>query len=273
MRARFVLLSRAILASLIVFLWHAHPVQAAKLWQLLETAQKDCPSIAESVKAAGIETNSETDFESDCAGTITTLYLKSLRHRDQQQILQTAIKEQRTLVGMTQSAIDAGHLPNTNLLVAEIELKRLQLLEAQHVTARRHLRIIFGAAFASDPAQFILPVVPAEVWPEDQAAALTALSSSNRNSQAMRQRLKHAWADFEGAQRHRNLLLPMAALGQDLANSALGQFQLGRIRMPQLSDHMSDAVQQNLALVAAENDLVAAQLRVLAILGRTGSID
>lgn len=274
MHSRFVLSTRAILASLILLVGPVGPSQAAKLWQLLEAAQKDCPRIEQGLRTAGVELRAtEANAEGECAAIITQLYMNSLMDREQQQILQTAIKDQRTVLEVVQSGVESGRGSGADVFIAEIELKRLQLQEAKHVTARRHSRLIFDAVLSADPAQFIAPVIPAEAWPEHETAALNALAPSETGSQEKQQRLMHAWADFEGVQRRRNLLQPMTALSQDLASTAMQWFEIGQISITQLSELLNNAVQQNLALAEAENNLLAARLRVLAILGRTGSID
>lgn len=273
MRMPFVLLTRALLAGPFLLAGFFQPVQAAKLWQVLETAQKDCTRVAQALKTAGLGTSSGEDPANDCAAAVTQLYMSSLRHREQQGLLQTAIKEQRTLLEVVQRLAESGALSNADILIAEIALKRLQLLEAEHVTARHHNRLVFESVLASDPAQFIAPVISAEDWPEDEAAAISMLTSSAPDSTETQRRLKHAWADYQGAQRRRNLLQPMNALSGDLADSTMQRFELGRITVTQLSERMNDALQHSLALADAENELLAARLRVLAVLGRTGEIE
>lgn len=273
MRGSFPILTRVMLASPILIIGYFEPAQAAKLWQILETAQKDCAHVEQVLKSAGMGTSPEAGSKGDCSGPVARLYLNSLRDRDQQQILQTAIKDQRAALEVAQSMVEAGRGSNADILVVEIDLKRLQLQEAKHITARRHSRLVFETALATDPAEFTAPVIPAEAWPETKAAALSALASGTDDSQAMRQGLEHAWADYEGAKRQRDLLEPMAALSQDLAKTAEQWFELGRVTTSQLSERLNAATEQEIALAEAGSNLLAVRLRVLEILGRTSAIE
>ena len=273
MRASFLILTRTVLASLILIIGYFGPAQAAKLWQILETAQKDCARVVNGLKTTEIETASVAGSKGDCSSSITRLYLNSLKDRDQQQILQTAIKDQRAVLEVAQSMVESGRGSTADILIAEVELKRLQLQEANRITARRHSKLVFEAVLAADPAEFIAPAIPAEAWPEDKAAALNALASSTYDSQVMQQRLEHAWADYEGMKRRRSLLQPMTALTQDLATTSIQWFDLGQISITQLTVRLNDVVQQKLALTEAESNLLSARLRILEILGRTSAIE
>lgn len=272
MRAGFLMLTRVMLASPLLIAGYFEPAQAATLWQLLETAQKDCARVEQALKIAGMETTQEAGSDEDCSGAVTRLYLKSLRDDDRQQILQTAIKEQRAVLEVAQLIVEAGRGPNTDILVVEVDLKRLQLQEAGYVTARRHSRIVLETALAADPTEFTVPVIPAAAWPENKAAARSALASGGNDSQAMQQRLEHAWADYEGAKRQSDLLQPVAALTEDLAKTTKQWLELGQITVYQLSERFRDATEQKIALAEARSNLLAARLRVLKILGRTSAI-
>ncbi len=273
MRAAFRILARVVLASPLLIAGSFEAAQAAKLWQVLETAQRDCALVEQGLKIAGMEVTPEAGSEGDCSGAVTRLYLKSLRDDERQQILQTAIKEQRAVLEVAQSMVAAGRMPNADILIVEVDLKHLQLQEASYVTARRHSRIFFEAALAANPEEFTGPLIPPEAWPEDKAAALSALTSGRDDAQARQQRLEHAWADYEGAKRQRDLLEPVAALTQDLAKTAEGWFELGRTTTSQLSEFINDATEQKIALAEARSDLLAARLQVLKILGRTSAIE
>lgn len=273
MRASLLILTRVMLASPILIIGYLEPAQAAKLWQILETAQKDCAHVERVFNTAGMETTPGAGSKDDCSASVTRLYLNSLRDRDQQQILQTAIKDQRAVLEVAQSMVEAGRGSNADILVVEIDLKRLQLQEANYITARRHSRLVFEIALATDPAKFTAPAISAEAWPKNKDAALSVLASSTHDTQAMQQRLEHAWADYEGATRQRDLLQPMAALSQDLAKTAEQWFELGRVTISQLSERLNDATEQKLALAEAGSNLLAARLQVLEILGQTSAIE
>lgn len=273
MRADIFLFLRSLLGGLILSSLLFGPAQAAKLWQLLERAQKNCATIEQSIAKAGLLSTSAHTPDGSCLGGVTHLYLDALSDREQLQTLQDAITSQRGLLDIIQEGLEGGRLPYADSLLAEIELKRLQLLETERVTKSRLARLFFESNLDADPAAFIAPIIPDEAWPEDEAAALSALAANASNAPGRQGALKLAWTVYEDTKRRRSLLQPMTAFTRDLAHIARQMFDIGQLNLLRLSELSRDAILQQLTLQDAERDLLAARLRVLEILGRTSMIE
>lgn len=211
------------------------------------------------------------------ADTVAALYLTLLRDRERLTLLRNAIARQRDVLKLVQQSVEAGASSAGDSLLAEIELKRWQVEEAELARGILHAELFFESAMDSEPSQFVRPRPAPSAWPEDEAMALAALAQQEHipgaELPAAEVALQHAWIDYHAARRALELLEPMSAFAEDLARASQDQYYIGRISLATLQQRLRDTVMLNEARVSVEYRLIAIQFTVMELLGRRSAIE
>lgn len=267
---------QGLLLSLTLLWSGAQASQAETLGRLLERVQ-NAPEGAVLCLQAAVEGLLPKDAASgSCAAVVGRFYLDALLQQERRSLIEDAIAQQRSFIDLVQRIVEGGGLSSGELLIAEIELKRRQLEEAE-VSAAISRAALFFEPMQSDPERFVLPRIRAEAWPESRDAALAVLASAKDTPEDARataqRRLKRAWIDYETARRAKALLQPMVAFAQDLATASQQQFDLGRVQVATVQSRFSEVMASQTALLRADHDMLAAQIRILEILGRGSAVE
>ena len=269
-------LTQSVLLFLILLWAGIQAAQAETLGRLLEKVQSDREGIVVCLQAAVDGLLPKDHYSGGCAGVVSRVYLDALLQQERRKLIEDAIAQQRSFIDLVQRIVEGGGMSSGELLLAEIELKRRQLEEAE-VSAAISRSALFFESMQSDPERFVLPRIRTQVWPENREAALAELASAKdtlEDAKATAQRrLKRAWIDYETARREKALLQPMVAFARDLARASQQQFELGRVQVATLQTRFSEAVALQAELLRADYDMLAAQIRILEILGHGNAVE
>ncbi len=256
----------------------AQPATAATLGQILKSIE-DNPGHSAACLRNTTEDALPNELPSDeCATNVVgVFYVSLMRDRERLQILRAAINRQRALLAMAQERIESGVGSTGDALLAEIELKHWQVLEAQLIGAVLHAELFFASVLESEPSPMVRPRLAPSAWPEDDTAALAALEQQENlpeeSRRSLHSLLQHAWIDYKSAKREFALLQPMSAFARDLAEGSYKRFQIGQFSFAGLLDRYRKATSLQDAEVNAEYRLLTIQLQVLEMLGRRSAIE
>jgi len=220
---------------------------------------------------------SERPFGRCATNTVGGLYLGLLRDRERLDIVRSAIARQQDLLKEVQQYVESGSLYSGESLLAEIELKRWQVQEAEITRGILHAELFFTSMMDTEPSELVMPRVDPSSWPRDQAFAQAALAQHETIPEsempAVQNVLQHAWIDYQAARRALELLRPMSAFAQDLDSASQAQFAVGRLSLAIWQQRMRNAVELQEAVVNAEYQLLAIQFTILELMGRRSAID
>ena len=269
-------LTQGALLSLILLWSGTQAAQAETLGRLLERVENDRGGAVLCLQAAVEGLLPKDHASGGCAAVVSRVYLDALLQQERRKLIEDAIAQQRGFIDLVQRIVEGGGLSSGELLLAEIELKRRQLEEAE-VSAAISRAALFFEPMQRNPERFVLPRIRTEAWPESRDAALAELASAKDTLEDARataqRRLKRAWIDYETARREKALLQPMVAFAQDLATASQQQFDLGPVKVATVQSRYSETVTLQAELLRADHDMLAAQIRILEILGRSSAIE
>ena len=256
----------------------AQPASATTLGQVLESIEGNpghgAPCLRNTMEDA---LPSELRRDECAAKVVGVFYVSLMRDRERLQIVREAIDRQRALLAMIQERIESGIGSSGDSLLAEIELKHWQVVEAQLIGAVLHAELFFRSVLESEPSQMVRPRLAPSAWPEDDVSALAALAQQENlpeeEQRALQSLLQHAWIDYKAAQREFALLKPMSAFARDLADRSQKIHDVGQLSFAALLKRYRDATSLQDAEVRAEYRLLTIQLQVLEILGRRSAIE
>ena len=208
-----------------------------------------------------------------CAVNIVgSLYLGLLRDRERLAVLRDAIAQQRQVLAAQQRYVEGGGSSESDLLLAEVELKRWQLREAELVGAVLHAELFFATTMESDPEAFARPSLDPEAWPESEATALAALAQYDKlpedERQALELTLQHAWIDYRAARRTLDLLEPMQAFTHDIAQASMQKYEIAQLSFPTLLNFLRENSNLRERLVVTQYRALALQFHILELLQR-----